>query len=131
MRRSSRPEREPQRRCSRDRVPPRGEDELSPQRLRAIEADIDRIIVCSTLPAAGNALIDGVVFGPEGGLDGGRVWLYWQGQKQRIQQPRAMTLADIDELGLERGPRIAMASVLEVETGAPRSTGWTRGDSNP
>lgn len=46
------------------------------------------------------AVADGMVVATEGGLDGGRIWFIWDGEKARIYQPRPLAKSDIAALGL-------------------------------
>lgn len=46
---------------------------------------------------------NGAVVATEGGLDGGRLWFVWDGARQRIAQPRAISEAGARREGIEVG----------------------------
>lgn len=80
--------------------------ELTPAALREFETHLDALAAGSRLPRS-TALVDGSVVGVDGGLDGGMVFYVWHGEKQRIQQPRAMTEDEVITEGLRRGAAVA------------------------
>lgn len=88
--------------------------ELTPDDLITFEPYLTSLAAGSVLPPS-TALLDGAVVGIDGGLDGGLVYYVWQGEKHRIQQPRAMTAADVEQLGLEYGPTVTGLVAGEVE----------------
>jgi hypothetical protein len=74
------------------------------------------MVKASPLPREGTGLTDGIVVGIEGGMNGGRIFLLHNGRKQRISQPRAMTVEDA--AAYQRGPRIAEVEVASTSTGS-------------
>lgn len=90
--------------------------ELLPGQLAELQPTLDAIAAGSVLPAS-TAIVDGTVLGVDGGLDGGLLYFFSKGEKQRIQQPRAMTAADLTTLGVRVGPAVTTL----VRDGAHRS----------
>lgn len=89
---------------------------LQPHQVRTLAAHLDDVVAASPLPALGTGVSDGAVIGVDGGLDGGRLYLVWQGRKHRIAQPRPM---DWDDAGRHQvGPRVAALGVEEADTGS-------------
>lgn len=92
--------------------------EFTPADLAIFEPYLERIVAGSRLPDAGRALIDGIVVGVDGGLEGGLLYLLWQGAKERIQQPVALTQADVEQRQLHREPAVAQLTVVDHEAGS-------------
>lgn len=67
--------------------------------------------------ATGDEIESGTVVATEGGLEGGRIWFVWEGEKARIYQPRPLTDADLEDLGLSIGDpaprRLALGSASD------------------
>lgn len=99
-----------------DGKPLDGEDVLSVEEHGVLAKYLDDVLKMSPLPEAGTAIEDGIVAGTEGGLDGGRLWLIWNGSKQRIYQSRGMTREEAGRYS--RGPRIAQVVVSGRRTGS-------------
>jgi hypothetical protein len=90
--------------------------QLTPERQAVLARYLDGLVKASPLPRAGDGIIEGIIAGTEGGLDGGRLWLLHNGRKQRIAQPRPMTVEAASKY--RRGPRIALVDVQRSETGS-------------
>lgn len=66
-------------------------------------------------------LPDGAVAAVDGGLDGGLLFIIWDGTKQRIAQPAAFDDATLDELGLRIEQPVAR---LTAEPGPDPRSFW-------
>jgi hypothetical protein len=90
--------------------------QLTPERQQVLARHTDELVEASPLPREGSGLSEGIVVGTEGGLDGGRIFLLHDGRKQRISQPRPMTVDDASRY--DRGARIAQLDVIPSDTGS-------------
>ena len=90
--------------------------QLTPERQQVLARHLDGLVKASPLPREGTGLIEGIVVGTDGGLKGGRIFLLHNGRKQRIYQPRPMTVEDASKY--DRGPRIAQVDVRRSSTGS-------------
>ena len=90
--------------------------QLTPERQQVLARHLDDMVKASPLPREGTGLIEGIVVGTDGGMNGGRIFLLHNGRKQRIYQPRPMTVDDVAQY--RRGPRIAQVDVKRTETGS-------------
>ena len=88
--------------------------QLTPERQQVLARHLDDLVEASPLPREGSGLIDGIVVGTDNGLDGGRIYLLHNGRKQRIYQPRPMTVAEA--AAYDRGRRIAQVEVATAAT---------------
>lgn len=79
---------------------------------------LDRVVAGTLLPGIEAGIEDGAVVSVDGGLDGGLVYVVVDGRKQRIQQPRAMTYADVTTAGLEPGETIPAVRLADTATGS-------------
>lgn len=79
--------------------------EFSPTALVEFEPYLEAVAAGSELPVS-TAFVDGTVVAIDGGLDGGLLYFVWGNEKERIQQPRAMTVEDVTSLGLTRGAAV-------------------------
>lgn len=91
---------------------------FDPAELDALVPVLDRLVSGTPLPAHGTRIVDGTVIGIDGGLDSGMVHVFAQGELHRVQQPRAMTVEDLDTMGIEVGAPIVHVHLAEEPTEA-------------
>ena len=93
-----------------------GEAQLSVEEHKILSQYLGDVLKASPLPLEGTAIESGMIAGTEGGLEGGRLWLIWNGQKQRIYQPRGMTVEE--GRGYAKGLRTAQVALSGRSTGS-------------
>jgi hypothetical protein len=90
--------------------------QLTPERQEVLARYLDDLVASSPLPREGSGLIEGIVVGTHGGLRGGRIFVLHNGRKQRIAQPRPMTVKEASRY--DGGRRIAELDVRRSATGS-------------
>ena len=95
---------------------PDGEAQLNVEQHKILSRYLGDVLKASPLPYEGTVIESGMIAGTEGGLEGGRLWLIWNGQKQRIYQARGMTVEEAG--GYAKGERIAQVVVSRRRTGS-------------
>ncbi len=93
-------------------------DLFAPDQLASFVPVLDRVVAGTPLPAAGRRIEEGTVLGVDGGLDGGRVQMFVQGELHRVSQPRPMDAEDLEREGITVGDPVVRVTLAEAGTGS-------------